>query len=92
MGMMQLIAASGGGGDGETIAFLIIGVLGLALGCAVYLVPGAFDAATRFRLRMQGLPQDDKHTLDRDRERRRFIAFVLAIGSTVIIVQGLTRI
>jgi hypothetical protein len=86
---MHLAATSG---SGETVAFLIIGVLGVILGAAVYLVPGVFDAATRFRLRMQGRPQDDERTLERDRQRRRFIAFVLAIGSTVILVQGVTRL
>jgi hypothetical protein len=78
--------------DGETYAFLAIGVLGLIFGGAVYLVPGVFDAATRLRLRMQGLPDDDKVTLERDRSRRRFIAMILAIGSAAILATSLGRL
>jgi hypothetical protein len=77
---------------GETVAFLVIGVLGIALGAAVYLVPGLFDAATRMRLRMQGLPDNDEVALERDRARRRFIAMVLAIGSAAVLIQALTRL
>ena len=78
--------------SGETAAFLVIGVLGIVLGAAVYLVPGAFDAATRLRLRMQGLPEDDKVALERDRSRRRFIALVLAIISAAILAQAVSRL
>jgi hypothetical protein len=78
--------------SGETVAFLVIGVLGIALGAAVYLVPGLFDAATRMRLRMQGLPENDEVALERDRSRRRFIAMVLAIGSAAVLIQALTRL
>ncbi len=78
--------------SGQTAALLVIGVLGLILGAAVYLVPGVFDAATRMRLRMQGLPEDDKVTLARDRSRRRFIALVLAVGSAAILAQALSRL
>jgi hypothetical protein len=78
--------------NGETAAFLVIGVLGLAFGAAVYLVPGVFDAATRLRLRMLGLPEDDERTLARDRSRRRFIALILVVGSAAILSQGLSRL
>jgi hypothetical protein len=78
--------------SGDTVAFLVIGVLGIALGAAVYLVPGLFDAATRMRLRMQGLPENDEVALERDRSRRRFIAMVLAIGSAAVLIQALTRL
>lgn len=77
---------------GEAVAFLVIGILGIAFGAAVYLVPGIFDAATRMRLRMQNLPEDDERTLERDRSRRRFIALVLAVGSAAILANALTRI
>ena len=77
---------------GETIGFLVIGVLGLVMSGAVYLVPGVFDAATRMRLRMQGLPDDDEVALERDRSRRRFIAMVLGIGSAAVLVTALTRL
>jgi hypothetical protein len=87
---MGLVAATSSGG--ETAAFLVIGVLGLIFGAAVYLVPGVFDAATRLRLRMLGLPDDDERTLERDRSRRRFIALILVIGSAAILAQGLTRL
>lgn len=83
----MILAAAGG----ETAAFLVIGVLGLIFGGAVYLVPRAFDAATRLRLRMQGLPEDDEATLERDRSRRRFIALILVIGSAAILASALAR-
>jgi hypothetical protein len=78
--------------SGETAAFLVIGVLGIVLSAAVYLLPGLFDAATRLRLRSQGLPDDDERVLERDRLRRRFIALVLGIGSAAVLVQALTRV
>jgi hypothetical protein len=78
--------------SGENVAFLVIGVLGLILGGAVYLVPGLFDAATRLRLRMQGLPEDDKVTLEKDRQRRRFIALILCVGSAAILASALSRL
>jgi hypothetical protein len=87
---MGLVAAGSSGG--ETAAFVVIGVLGMIFGAAVYLFPGIFDAATRLRLRMLGLPEDDERTLERDRSRRRFIALIMVIGSTVILFQGLTRL
>jgi hypothetical protein len=77
---------------GETVAFLVIGVLGIALSAAVYLIPGLFDAATRMRLRMQGLPENDEVALERDRTRRRFIAMVLSVGSAAVLIQALTRL
>ncbi|MEA2437993.1 MAG: hypothetical protein QOF65_2549 [Thermoleophilaceae bacterium] len=86
---MGVILASA---SGETTAFLVIGVLGIVLSAAVYLLPGLFDAATRLRLRMQGLPEDDERVLERDRSRRRFIALVLGIGSAAVLVQALTRV
>jgi hypothetical protein len=76
----------------EAVAFLVIGVLGSLLSAAVYLIPGVFDAATRMRLRMQGLPEDDERVLARDRQRRRFIALVLGILSVAILVTALTRL
>ena len=79
-------------GSGETIAFFVIGVLGIALSAAVYLVPGLFDAVTRARLRMQNLDENNEYTLEKDRQRRRFIALILGVGSTVILLQGLTRL
>jgi hypothetical protein len=78
--------------SGENAAFLVIGVLGIVLSAAVFLVPSLFDAATRLRLRMQNLPEDSQRTLEKDRQRRRFIATILGIGSTVILLQGLTRL
>jgi hypothetical protein len=78
--------------SGENVAFLVIGVLGLILGGAVYLVPGLFDSATRLRLRMQGLPEDDKVTLEKDRQRRRFIALILCVGSAAILASALSRL
>ena len=86
---MGVILASA---SGETAAFLVIGVLGIVLGAAVYLLPGLFDAATRLRLRMQGLPEDDESALARDRSRRRFIALVLAIGSAAVLAQAISRL
>jgi hypothetical protein len=77
---------------GQALAFLVIGVLGILLSAAVYLVPGVFDAATRMRLRMQGLPDDDERELSRDRDRRRFIALVLGIGSAAVLLVALTRL
>jgi hypothetical protein len=76
----------------EALAFLVIGVLGSLLSAAVYLIPSVFDAATRMRLRMQGLPEDDERVLARDRQRRRFIALVLGILSVAILVTALTRL
>jgi hypothetical protein len=78
--------------NGDTAAFLVIGVLGVAIGAATYFVPGLFDAATRMRLRSQGLPEDDEVALERDRARRRFIAMILGIGSAAVLVQALTRL
>jgi hypothetical protein len=86
--MIPLAAAS----HGEAVAFLIIGILGLVFAAAVYLVPGVFDAATRMRLRMQNLPEDDEATLEKDRSRRRFIALVLGIGSAAILANALSRL
>jgi hypothetical protein len=77
---------------GENTAFLVIGVLGLILGTAVYLAPGVFDAATRLRLRMQGQPEDDQVQLERDRVRRRFIALILCVGSAAILAQSISRL
>ena len=77
---------------GEDVAFLVIAILGLILGSAVYLAPGLFDAATRLRLRMQGLPEDDEKTLETDRSRRRFIALILCVGSAVILATTLSRL
>jgi hypothetical protein len=78
--------------SGETAAFVVIGVLGIAVSVAVYRLPGLFDAATRLRLRMQNLPEDDSRTLERDRARRRFIAMILGIGSAAVLAQALTRL
>ena len=78
--------------SGQTAAFLVIGVLGSLLSAAVFLLPGVFDAATRLRLRSQGLPDDDETVLSRDRERRRFIAMVLGVVSAAILVTALTRL
>ena len=86
---MGVILASA---SGETAAFLVIGVLGIVLGAAVYLLPGLFDAATRLRLRMQGLPDDDERVLARDRQRRRFIALVLGVLSAAILLTALARL
>jgi hypothetical protein len=77
--------------SGDTAAFLVIGVLGGALSAAVYLLPGVFDAATRARLRMQGLP-DDERVISRDRDRRRFIALVLGIISAAMLITALVRL
>jgi hypothetical protein len=78
--------------SGENAAFLVIAILGLILGGAVYLVPGVFDAATRLRLRMQGLPEDNEATLEKDRQRRRFIALILCVGSAAILASTLNRL
>jgi len=77
---------------GEDVAFLVIAILGLIFGAAVYLAPGIFDRATRMRLRWQGLPEDDEGTLERDRQRRRFIALILCVGSAAILASTLNRI
>ena len=77
---------------GQDVAFLVIAILGLILGSAVYLTPGLFDAATRLRLRMQGLPEDDEKTLETDRSRRRFIALILCVGSAAILATTLSRL
>ena len=87
--MPRVILASA---SGETAAFLVIGIFGTVLSAAVYLIPGVFDAATRLRLRMQGLPDDDERVLTRDRQRRRFIALVLGILSVAILATALTRL
>lgn len=84
---MIVLAASG-----ETVTFLVLGVLGIVLALAVFRVPTLFDAATRMRLRSQGIPEDDEVALRRDRERRRFIAMVLGIGSAAVLIQALTRL
>jgi len=42
------------------------------------------------RLRSQGIPEDDPVALRRDRERRRFIAMVLGVGSAAILIRALT--
>jgi hypothetical protein len=84
----MLLAA--GASDGETYAFLVIGVLGVIISAAVYFVPGVFDAATRMRLRMSGQPEDDQRTLERDRQRRRFIALILGIGSAAVLIRAIT--
>lgn len=78
--------------DSEDAVFLVISVLGLALGAAVYLTPGLFDGATRMRLRAQGLDENDEGILAKDRSRRRFIALVLCIGSAAILASTLSRI
>ena len=77
---------------GEAVAFLVIGILGSLLSAAVYLLPGVFDAATRLRLRIQGLPDDDERVLARDRQRRRFIAVVLGVGSAAMLATALARL
>jgi hypothetical protein len=78
--------------SGEDITFLVISVLGLILGAAVYLAPGLFDAATRMRLRWEGRPEDDERTLETDRKRRRFIALILCVGSAAILASTLGRL
>ena len=67
-------------------------MLGIAFGAAVYLAPGAFDAATRMRLRMQNLPDDDERVLEKDRSRRRFIALILTVGSAAILANAISRL
>ena len=84
----MILAAS----SGENAAFIVIGVLGVVLGAAVYLVPGVFDAATRLRLRMLGQPEDNPVELERDRARRRFIALILSVGSAAVLAQALSRL
>jgi hypothetical protein len=84
---MIVLAASG-----ETVAFLIVGVLGVAIGAATYFVPPLFDGATRMRLRSQGLPDDDEAALQRDRDRRRLIAMIMGVVSAAILLQALTRL
>ena len=83
---MTLLAAAH---SGENTAFLVIGVLGVLLGAATYFSPGMFDGATRMRLRSQGLPEDDRAAIERDRGRRKFIALILGIGSAAILLQAL---
>jgi hypothetical protein len=84
----MILAAS----SAENTTFLVIGILGLILGAAVYLTPGMFDAATRLRLRMQGDRDDDEVQLERDRVRRRFIALILCVGSAAILAQSISRL
>jgi hypothetical protein len=84
---MLLLAA-----HGETTAFLIVGVLGIAMGAATYFVPTLFDGATRMRLRAQGLRDDDEVALKRDRDRRRLIGMILGVVSAAILVQARTRL
>jgi hypothetical protein len=78
--------------SGEKTALLVIGVLGVILSISVYAAPGVFDAATRWRLRLQGLPDNDEHTLARDRSRRRFIAMILGVLSAAILAQTLAQL
>ena len=85
---MTLVASA----HGEIAAFLVIGVLGILISVAVFLFPAVFDAATRMRLRMQNLPEDSPRTLEKDRQRRRFIAMVLGVVSGAILAQALTRL
>ena len=77
---------------GETVTYIVIGILGVAISLAVHFVPGVFDAATRARLRMQNMNPDNQRALERDRQRRRFIALILGVGSTVVLAQGLTQL
>jgi hypothetical protein len=84
---MLLLATSG-----ETVAFLIVGVLGVAMGVATYFFPTLFDGATRMRLRSQGMRDDDEVALQRDRDRRRLIGMILGVVSVVILLQALTRL
>jgi hypothetical protein len=76
----------------SSTVLLVIGVVGLIFGAVVYLAPGALDAVTRMRLRMEGERDDDQAALERDRSRRRLIALILAIGSAAILAQGLSRL
>jgi hypothetical protein len=78
--------------NGETVAFLIVGVLGIVMGLACWFVPTLFDGATRMRLRSQGLRDDDEVALQRDRDRRRFIGIILGVVSAAILLQALTRL
>jgi hypothetical protein len=84
---MTVLAATG-----EDLTFLVIGVLGVAIGAATYFRPTLFDGATRMRLRSQGLPDDNEVALKKDRDRRRFIAMILGVISAAILVQALTRL
>lgn len=84
----MILAAS----SGENTAFVVIGVLGLILGSAVYLAPSVFDAATRLRLRMLGQPEDNQVELERDRVRRRFIALILCVGSAAMLAQAISQL
>src|SRR4051812_34581241 len=74
--------------SGEDITFLVMSVFGLVLGATVYLSPGLFDRATRTRLRWQGLPEDEA-VIEKDRQRRRFIALILCVGSAAILASTL---
>jgi hypothetical protein len=85
--MIPLAAA-----DGETAAFLVIGVLGVLMSISVFAVPQLYDRISRARIRMLDETPDEQRTLDRDRARRRFIAMILGVFSLVILVQGLTRL
>jgi hypothetical protein len=78
--------------SGETVAFLIVGVLGIAMGLVCYFRPTLFDGATRMRLRSQGMRDDDEAALKADRDRRRLIGSILGVVSAVILVQALTRL
>jgi hypothetical protein len=78
--------------SGEDTAFLVVSILGLILGTAVYLVPSVFDAATRMRLRWENRPEDDQAAIEKDRVRRRFIALVLCVGSAAILASTLARL
>jgi hypothetical protein len=84
---MLLLAASG-----ETVAFLVVGVLGVAIGAATYFRPTLFDGATRMRLRSQGMRDDDEVALQKDRDRRRFIGMIMGVVSLVILVQTLAQL
>lgn len=85
---IMLVAAAGS----QTAAFLTIGVLGIIVSASVFLVPGFYERVTRARQRMLDLDENDQHTLDRDRSRRRLIAMILGIFSAAILVQGLTHL
>jgi len=83
-----LLLASGG----ENAAFLIVGVLGIAMGVVCYFRPAVFDGATRMRLRSQGMDENNEAALKRDRDRRRLIGSILGVVSAVILVQALIRL
>jgi hypothetical protein len=76
----------------ENVVYLVISILGLIFGASVYLAPGVFDSATRLRLRMQGLPDDNEETLAKDRTRRRFIALILCVASAAILASTLNKL